>query len=256
MLLSGYIDDSADQSKSIAAVAGAFLGNSDQWNKLTMAWDARLAAESANYYRSTALRAWRRPFFRYQKRDLYTVEEARSAEAALRSDLEAIIKESGVIGFAHYIPLEMYNRVRETVPMAGEIFPKDAFEAALQSLIRDCAVEFINHYGREHRLSFVCDESDSAHIIREAYQAFKKYNVGFTDILGTLTFADDKVTPPLQAADMMADIGRQVAIAHIRDGVTAHDGSLNSSIYFVRHWDESKMLGILAHQLKTQDLRV
>jgi hypothetical protein len=55
---------------------------------------------------------------------------------------------------------------------------------------------------------------------------------------------------------MMADIGRQVAIAHMRDKVTAHDSSLNSSIYFVRHWNESKMLEILAHQLKTQDLRV
>jgi hypothetical protein len=142
MLIHGYIDDSADQSKSIAAVAGAFLGNSDQWNKLTKAWDARLVAESVNYYRSTYLRAWRGPFFRYQKRDLYTVEEARFAETALRSDLEALIKESGVIGFGHYIPLEMYNRVRQTVPMAGEIFPKDAFEVAIQSLIRDCAVEF------------------------------------------------------------------------------------------------------------------
>jgi choline kinase len=70
----------------------------------------------------------------------------------------------------HYIPLAMYNRVRTTTPMADKIFSKDAFETALQSLIRDCAKEFRKHYGNKHRLAFVCDEGPSSHLISDDLQ--------------------------------------------------------------------------------------
>jgi hypothetical protein len=255
MLILGYIDDSADQSKSIAAVAGAFLGDEAQWKRLATAWRERLAAEGVPYYRSTSLKSWRGPFFCYQDRAHYSVEQAREAERTLRAHLQSIIRVSGVIGFAHYIPLEMYNRVRATVPMAAEVFPKDAFYPVMQSLIRDCAKTFREHYGDKHQLAFVCDEGPSSHLIFEVYKNFKYHNTDFSNLVGPLSFGDDKITPQLQAADMMAAIGRDIAIQHLKVGATSHDGPLNPSIYFVRHWDEKNMLDILAYQLQTMKER-
>ena len=73
------------------------------------------------------------------------------------------------MGMAHYIPLDVYKRVRDTVPMAAEVFPEDAFEAAMQSLIRDCALEFKKHFGNQHKLAFICDDGPSAHLILDTY---------------------------------------------------------------------------------------
>lgn len=250
VLILGYIDDSADQSKSTAAVAGAFLGDQQQWANLVKPWQERLVIEGVPYYRSTSLRSWRGPFFCYQDRTRYSVEQAREAEKNIRGDLQEIIRNSGVIGFAHYVPLAMYKSVRATVPMAAEVFPEDAFEVAMQSLIRDCAKEFRKHYGDIHQLDFVCDQGPSSHIILQAYESFKRHNPDFSELIGSLTFADDQVTPALQAADMMADLARKIALEHLQKGVAVHDGPLNSSIYFVRHWNEEIMLNLLDYQLK------
>ncbi len=256
MFIRGYIDDSADQSKEIAAVAGAVLGDDRQWDRLTREWQERLDQEGVKYYRSTSLKSWRGPFFCYQDRSRYSVEQAREAEKKIRADLQAILRDSGVMGFAHYIPLEMYKRVRANVPMAAKVFPDDPFIPAIQSLVRDCAKEFRVHYGSEHQLAFVCDDGSSSHIILDVYKLFKRNNPDFGDLIGPLTFADDKVTPPLQAADMMAGIARDFAQEHLVKGATAHQGPLNSSIYFVRHWSERIMLDILDYQLRTAHERV
>lgn len=70
---------------------------------------------------------------------LHGVGAALAAAWALRDDLDAIIKKSEVMGMAVAIPMELYNRIRNTEVGAKEIFSEDAFESALQSLIKQCA---------------------------------------------------------------------------------------------------------------------
>jgi hypothetical protein len=55
------------------------------------------------------------------------------------------------------------------------------------------------------------------------YRNLKRHNAGFCNLIGTLTFGDDKKMPQLQAADMMAAIARDMAMEHRRQGVTSYD---------------------------------
>jgi hypothetical protein len=250
MLIRGYIDDSADEKHKTVAVAGAFLGNHKQWKKLVREWRARLRGEGIRYFRSTEYYSLRGEFERYRDPVKYPKPKGSEAAKSFRDDLESIIKESGIRGFAHCIPLEMYQEVRDSVAMAADVFPTDAFEVALQSLIRDCAKEFKQLYGDRHKLAFMCDEGPSSARIGEAYRAFKALNPDFSDMIGTLIFGDDKRFPQLQAADMMASTGKEIRL-RIQGGNEAPiEHRLSSSIYFVRHWTKDIMLQLLDLQLR------
>ena|SRR5271165_2868105 len=102
----------------------------------------------------------------------------------------------------------------------------------------------------------MCDEGPSATRIGEAYRAFKKLNPDFGDMIGALTFGDDKKFPQLQAADLMAGVGKEIGFDTLSGGVKPMPHRLASSIYFVRSWNQQIMLDLLSVQLKTVDQRL
>jgi hypothetical protein len=255
MLIRGYIDDSADEKKQTVAVAGAFLGDYQQWKKLIQPWRKRLKQDGIQYFRSTEYNSLRGEFFRYRDEQKYPKPKGSEAAKTVRDDLEDIIRLSGIRGFAHCVPLEMYQQTRSSIPLAADVFPVDAFEVALQSLIRDCAKEFQKHYGDRHKLAFMCDEGPSAKRIGDAYLAFKKLNPDFGNMIGALAFGDDKKYPQLQAADLMAGSGKEIHLRAEKQGEPVTH-RLGSSIYFVRHWSQQNMLDLLNVQLRTIDQRI
>jgi hypothetical protein len=245
MLIRGYIDDSADQKQETIAVAGAFLGEWKQWQKLVSPWRKRLKAAEMEYFKYSDYQSLHGQFVRFRDKELYPIPKGREAATAIRDDFESIIRNSGIRGIAHCIPLKVYQEVRNTNPLAAKVFPKYAFEAALQSLIRDCAKEFQKYYGDRHRLAFMCDEGPESAAIVNAYRGFKRLNPDIADLVGAITFGDDKKYPQLQAADLMAGIGREIGLQRLTEGSVVAGHRLSSSIYFVRSWSEENMYDTL-----------
>ena len=236
MLLRVYIDDSADQKQEKAVVAGAFVGKFGQWSELSTLWRRRLKRDGLKYFRSTEYYSLREEFARYRDPVKYPKPEGSEAACALREDLDAIIKKSQVMGVAAAIPLDLYNKFRETVPGAKDVFGKDAFDGALQSLIARCVRISKREFNGTH-LSFVCDQSNSAPRILEVFRKLKQSDTDIAEIAEGLVHWDDKKFPPLQAADLMAHLAREYFMGWLADPNTVTLKRLQDSVYNICRWD-------------------
>jgi len=115
------------------------------------------------------------------------------------------------------IPVQTYKHFRSTVAGASVTLNEDAFAAALQSMILECAALVREKIPGHHRITFVCDDGPKSAIYSAVYANFKIKNANVAQIMGGLTHLDDKKHPPLQAADMMASIGRDEALSLIQN---------------------------------------
>lgn len=216
MLLRVYIDDSADQKREKAVVAGAWVGKFGQWSELSKLWRRRLKRDGLAYFRSTEYYSLRGEFERYRDPVRYPKPKGSEAASSLRNDLDAAIKKVQVMGVAAAIPIDLYNKFRETVPCAKDVFGKDAFEGALQSLIARCVRISKRNFGGTH-LSFVCDQSESAPRILEVFGKLKQRDRDISEMAEGLVHWDDKKFPPLQAADLMAHLAREYFMGWLSD---------------------------------------
>jgi uncharacterized protein DUF3800 len=220
-LLRVYVDDSADQHQDQVVLAGAFVGWYHQWNDLQKKWRKRLKADGLDYYHATECRSLQGEFSKFRDANKYPFPKGREAANKIRDDLDAIIHESGVMGIAACVPMQDYKAIRASDPLAAEIFSEDAFETALQALFQRC-YEIVNtemsdgHRGA-HRVAFVCDLSTSAPRIAKMYAEFIEKNPAYGEVFQGLVHRDDKKTPPLQAADLMAHLAKDRFVDWLKD---------------------------------------
>ena len=209
VLLKTYIDDSTDGNRERVAVAGAFMGRFGQWSSLQETWRKRLRREGIEYFHSTDYYGLSGQFFRYRDPERYPKPAGSQAAKQLRDDLESIIRRNRIAGFAVCVPIPLFREFKSRDAVASGIFT-EPFEFALQCLFKQLADEVKSQIGEGHRLTFVVDESDRAARIMRVYHEFKRINPGLAASMGALTHLDDKVCPPLQAADMMASIAKEI----------------------------------------------
>jgi hypothetical protein len=189
----------------------------------------------------------------------YPKPNGSEAAKALHDDLEAILRDSSVVGVGVAIPLRLYHWCRETIPGAKDKFGGDAYYSALQTLMIECACIVrdelpLDRKGRPNRLAFVCDDTDRAPLYAAAYAGFKANNPALRDVIGGLAHLDDKTHPAVQAADMMASVTKEVALPLISE---MHNVPLPSRTevprlkgiaYRISVWDYDWMMKLLAAQ--------
>lgn len=248
ILLKVYIDDSADEKHEKVVVAGAFLGTFKQFCDLKNSWNRRLKLDGLKYFRSTEYYSLRGEFSRYRDPVRYPKPKGSEAARALRDDLDAIIRNSCVIGIAVAIPIVVYEEVRRTEPLAEKLFKKDPFEAALQSLIEVC-VETSRQHFRSTKLAFICDNGPSAPRIAKAYTRFCQINPEIGEIAQALVHLDDKHFPQLQAADLVAHLSREFFMQHQANPTAATLKRLQQSVSEIRAWDRAFMLRAIQNNL-------
>lgn len=218
MLYRAYIDDSSDQDKKIAVVAGAFIASVGEWSKLRPRWKNRLKRDGLKYFRSSDYSKLTGEFSKFRDLAKYPKPEGSNAARALRDDLEAIVGETIIDGISNIIPMDIYNEFRATVPRASEIFTADAFEAALQTTMIECAFAVRDHFaGTNNQVAFICDGSSKAAKYTKLYTEFKKKNPKIAQVMRRIVHLDDKKLIPLQAADMMANATKELAVKMIQE---------------------------------------
>jgi hypothetical protein len=242
-----YVDDSSDQKQELAISAGAFWGRFGDWCDLTKRWNRRLKQDGLLYFRATEYRSLRGEFSRFRDPAKYPIPKGSHAARALRTDLERIIRSSNVIGVALVIPLDLYRKVKSSCEAADKIFTDDPFEMAIQSLIDQCVRDSIKHLNRAS-LAFFCDDGPNAARVLATYEAYKKLNPNADEIVKSLTHQDDKKFAPLQAADLMAHLGRETYLTK------SDPTGIRDSVEWVRVWTEEYMLEMLEHEKKRRNL--
>ena len=258
MLLRTYIDDSADETRERAIVAGAYIGFYHQWNALQKQWRKRLKQDGLKYFRTSEYYSWRGEFARYRNPTSYPKPNGQIASKALFNDLEEIIHQSKVMGIAVCVDMKDYSDIRTNEP-GGRILPEDAFEVALQSLVKICAEIVRDDWNVNPRqVAFVCDESSSSARITKVYTEFKAINPSLAEFMGGLVHQDDKKFPQLQSADMMAHLAKGRFIDWLDDPKKAtftNNEALKErlnrlSVHQIAVWDRKYMLDVLRHELQ------
>jgi hypothetical protein len=245
MLYRTYIDDSADQKQEIVMVAGALIGTQKQWNELRRKWDVCLRHHRLRYFRSSDYNSLSGEFEIFRDDVKYPKPKGRDAARAIRDELEAIIKRVSILGLACAVPLPMYRKLVEEYGLSEKLNP-DPFVAASQTVMRESALLARDKLlrgkkDRDNRIAFVCDDSDNAAKYSVAYTGFKAKNVAIQDTLGGLTHQDDKKTPPLQMADMVASISKEMALEYLRNGGQVELQRLQGVFHKLIVWDEPTM---------------
>jgi hypothetical protein len=263
MLYRSFIDDSADEKQEDVVTAGAVVAAHGEWEKIRRAWNKRLRADGLTYFRSTDYYSLSEQFSRYRDPIKYPKPKGSEAAKALRDDLETILKESPAIAIGVAIPVKLYRDFLATNPGADGKFGEDIFYSALQTLFIECARTVrdelpLGKNGKENKIAFICDDTSRAPIYSGAYANFKARNPKLAEMMLGLLHRDDKLTPPLQAADMMASLTKELALPCLIDAVQmkkpllVSSGSeaprLKDTVYKIVIWDHEWMERLLAAQ--------
>jgi hypothetical protein len=263
MLYRPFIDDSSDEKQEDVVTAGAVIAAHGDWQPVTKKWNARLRQDGLAYFRSAEYYALRGQFERFRDPIKYPKPTGSQAAKKLRDDLEAILKDAPVVGIGVAIPLKLYREFRATVLGAAGKFGEDAFYSALQTLMIECAYTVRDELprdkkGRDNRIAFACDSTDRAPMYTAAFVDFKKRNPELAQIMGGLVHVDDKRHPPIQAADMMASLTKELALPVLTDAVqiktplpvssNSEAPRLKGTAYKIVIWDYEWMTRLLTAQ--------
>ncbi len=263
VLFRSFVDDSSDERQESVVTAGAVIARHADWQTIRKRWKARLRQDGLAYFRSTEYYALRGEFEIFRDPIKWPKPTGSRAAKRLRDDLEAILKDAPVIGIGAAIPLKLYREFRASVPGAAGRFGKDAYYSALQTLMIECAHIVrdkmpLDRKNRNNQIAFACDSTERAPMYAAAYVDFKARNPQAAQIMGALVHLDDKLHPPIQAADMMASLTRELTSLHLTDAasintplpISPHSEAprLKGTAYKIIVWDHEWMMRLLTAQ--------
>jgi len=112
-------------------------------------------------------------------------------------------------------------------------------------------------WNRNSRVGFVHDDGPNLAELVELYAAFKKLNPKTDKYMIGFSGLDDKLHPPLQAADLAANHTLELGLEWLANGKIAPELSdMKESAGFLVIWREDYARGVLKHELKRRGLPV
>jgi hypothetical protein len=177
---------------------------------------------------------------------------------AVRDDLLNILRGyDSMRSVGVCIPMDEWNAVASRPEAKGILdYP---YHRAIESLW----VETVRRGFRrspEHRhsvVAFVHDEESDFSTLAELYKQFKKLNKRTAKYLVGFSQLDDKLNPPLQAADLIANRTLEIGLDWIDSGKDkAKESELHDSAGFLAIWREEYARGVLHHELRRRELHI
>ena len=250
-----FMDDSKDSRQAKMLVCAGWIGERSDWFDFCRKWNKRLASEGIDYFKTSEYKMLRGQFERFRK---FPIPEGRNAARVIRDDLLAIIRgydQLRSVGVC--IPVDEWKAVSSRPEAKGilELPYHRAIESVWTETIRR---GFRNSPAHRHsKVLFVHDDGPDFPKLAELYEAFKALNPRTAKYMNGFSGLDDKVTPPLQAADLIANHSLEIGIEWLENGkVRAKESELQSSMGFLSVWREDYAKGVLHHELKRKNLPI
>jgi hypothetical protein len=246
MVYEAFIDNSSDRHAEKVVVSGVFVGDKERWGYLRTKWRKRLAAEGMRYFKSAEYYGLRGEFKKFQSEALYPPPLGREAAKRVFDDLEAIIKQANLMSLGVVIPVQDYKEVMATPEAQGK-FPTTPYALALNSGFFE-TIKVINKNPGRHMVTFAHDDDTFFPQLLRLYHEFKKKNPRTARQMGGFIPLDDKDHPPLQAADLAANVACNFAKQWLEDRNEASLRRLRDTMYLIGLWDRNYILEVLRHQ--------
>ncbi|HEY6248727.1 MAG TPA: DUF3800 domain-containing protein [Candidatus Angelobacter sp.] len=217
------MDESADHGSARVFSVGAFIAPHLMfWFEAERLWQNRLDKDGIEYFRSADCQSVQGSFKKLRSEpDKQALKRAEREKAdSIRNDLIDIIGKCGLMGVAFGVSLADYEAVKsrgsEEKKILGDVPYHFAYQLAMTHsalmLSADTDLKF-------ECLAFVVDEHEkySAHS-KQTYDDLKQKNPEVSAQMGSLTYLDDRRSPAVQMADLMAYEAMQKSLRWL-DGI-------------------------------------
>jgi hypothetical protein len=245
MVYFSYLDDSKDRGAQRVMVSAGFYAGKGDWEAFRLDWKRVLKSHNIDYFKSSECHSVTKQFSRFKKGSYPTSDERASARE-VRSQLLSVLSRHPLIrGVGVAVQLEDYRRIAAH-PEAAPILPVDPYRAALSSVMFE-TVKDMRKRSSHSMVTFVHDQEDDFDDLRLCYQAFRRMNKRTARFIGGFEPLDDKRTPELQAADLIANHTTFLASAKLdsRDAVV----EMRANTVRLGYWDENYIVAVLKRGL-------
>jgi hypothetical protein len=200
VLIIFYGDESGTHGKGDYFISG-YLAHKTTWDAFRNAWNKALKADSPKPIKYLKMSEWQH---REGEFCGWSDDEANRKLEHMLFVLSVFLKNGHICEHSCVISWEMYNRC--TTGAFREIFDNPYYLNFKQVVMRACQRAVLVDPDFAGKIDFVLDEGNSAERGTPGHyiyvKAFAEPEV--SKCMGSLTFANDKDEPGLQAADMLA----------------------------------------------------
>lgn len=237
-MLAFNMDDSADQKQEKIYVVAGYLGQSEVWFETRRHWEARVKREGLDYFRTTDCYSLTGEFEKLVRK--YGRDQARKISDQLLSDLWLIIKAANLGGFCFLGPMPAYREVRAE-SYSEYVFASDPYVQAHEHVIYNVARWVCDNVKPSEPVAFAFDEHNKAAILQERWAQQKLNSPIAAPCMGSLISADDRRTPSIQMADLLANTTKRAFEDRMHDpssGLEHLKRSCGQNLTWVACWNE------------------
>jgi hypothetical protein len=250
-----FVDDSKDSQQSRMFVCAGWIAEREIWLDFSKRWNARLQGDGISYFKTSEYKMLNGQFERFRK---LPAPDGRNAAKAVRDDLLDIIRDyERMASIGVCIPMDEWSIVAARSEARGILeFP---YHRAIESVWTETVRRGFRNsqINRNSVLAFVHDEESYFPVLSVLYNEFKKLNPKTAKYLVGFSQLDDKLNPPLQAADLIANRTLEIGLDWMDTGKgKAKETELHDSLGFLAVWREDYMRGVLHHELRRRQLPI
>jgi hypothetical protein len=249
VLLQAHIDESSDREQENVLCVGGILAHPQNLAAMQNAWAERLRVpDDIAYFRATDCRRVDGAFFKL--RNKYG-SGAHAAADKIRDDLEGILLSYSWIGFGIGVLIPDYREIWNSIPTGRRFYQEDPAEAAYAGMFFEIA-RAARKNAPDHQVAYIIDDSTYSGIISAAYDGLKINHPEVARAMATLAPKDDKLTPPLQMADLLASLVKDNFLQWLASGKPEHvplEEKRHDHFELIGRWDKEHMLINMADTL-------
>ncbi|OLB21856.1 MAG: hypothetical protein AUH15_08120 [Acidobacteriales bacterium 13_2_20CM_55_8] len=253
-----FADESSDRHRKDVLCVAAFMAKEAHWRMMQAAWMERLKADNIKYFRMADSKSLHGRGGFYRLREDYKPRAAAHAVAdKLRGDLVALL-----IKFANYwrgfcicLDVPDYKNVLREYPQAREFFADNPTMTAYGQAMYEVAFTASRKTKGATKVAFVIDKASDSPQVMQQFERVAINQPLFKATAKTIIPLDDKDTPPLQMADLIAGTVKDHYLEWQRGGKVGKF-FLNNDLdhCFERGigiWDTKHMLRLLEKTLRS-----
>jgi hypothetical protein len=221
-------------------------GPKDDWHGLRIAWRKCLKKNGIEYFKTSEFKMLNGEFLQFRK---YPVPEGREIATAIRDKLHAILRRhSGIRAVGVALPVDDFERVCAR-PEGSLMAAPLAYQRALEGVLFE-TVNMIRALPGTNTVAFVHDDGTDFDALRHCYNGFLEADPKTAKFMAGFLPLNDKEHPPLQLADMIANLTLEIGMEWIANGRTPRGlKQMQDNIGMIGVWDEHYMLSILKRNL-------
>lgn len=245
MLYQCFLDDSKDQHQQKLVISAGFYGDKDSWHGVRRSWRKCLRKHDIEYFKTSEYKMLRGQFASLRT---FPTPQGRDKASEIRAELLSILRRHPDIhGLGVTLPMEDFEKVC-TRP-DGEIMRGLPYQRAFEGVLFE-AVKLIRKLPGKNAVAFVHDDGPDFNMLRTVYSGFKIANPKTAEFMAGFRPLSDKEHPPLQLADMIANLTLEIGTQWLADRRPLRGlKHMQENIRMLGVWDEHYMLSILKRNL-------